>query len=732
MPNDVTIKKDEEIDFHQLVGTLIDNRWLIAVVTGIFLAVSIAYAMLATPVYQADALLQVEHRTPVGGVASELQQLLGSSNTEAITEIALLTSRMVVGQAVDDLRLDIPVQVRRFPLVGDAISRQFRSSNSLLLARPIWGMGRYGWGGEAISVKKFEVPDSMLNVPLTLVADSGEAYRLEDGNGDEILHGKVGEIVEKSGFTIMVSHLRANPGTVFDIRRVPTLSAIVNLQNDLIAIEQGKDSGIIAISYQNEDPMLASAILRDISAAYVRQNVDRSAAEAAKSLDFVRQQLPRVKADMEKAQIALKHFQMSAKSVDLTLETRSMLEQMVAVETNIQQIRLEQAVADSKFQPGHPTLKALDDQVAQLSAKKDALQNQMLSLPDAQQKLLQLTGDVEVSTQTYTALLAQAQQLDVARAGTVGNARIVDVPAVDTTNPVKPKRILILAIGIVVGLLFSALAVFLRQSLKRGLEDPAAIEEIGMPVYASVPVSERWLAMVEKKRGVSLPTGAKLLAVENPADLSIEALRSLRTSLHFARIEAKNNILMITGSSPNAGKTFVASNLAAVIAQSGQRVLLVDADMRKGTAHLSLGVSAGNGLSELISGRVAFQDAIHKNAGQENLDFLSRGCVPPNPSELLMHPRFTKIMSDVAGQYDLVIVDTPPILAVTDAAIIGNIAGTSLMVVRFGVNQLKEVELARQRLEHNSVKVNGTIFNAVEHRVAGYMSYGHYAYLSDK
>ena len=218
-----------------------------------------------------------------------------------------------------------------------------------------------------------------------------------------------------------------------------------------------------------------------------------------------------------------------------------------------------------------------------------------------------------------------------------------------------------------------------------------------------------------------------LLAERDPADLAIEAVRSLRTSLHFAMLEARNKVLMISGASPEAGKTFVATNLAAVIAQAGQRVLLLDADMRKGTLHKVMGSIAHPGLSELLSGQASFDDALHQTA-LDNLHFIGRGHVPPNPSELLMHARFTALLEDLSKRYDLVIVDTPPILAVTDAAIVGHQAGTSLLVARFGMNQAKEIELAAKRLTQNRVELKGAIFNAVQKRAAGYYTYGYYDY----
>jgi tyrosine-protein kinase Etk/Wzc len=221
-----------------------------------------------------------------------------------------------------------------------------------------------------------------------------------------------------------------------------------------------------------------------------------------------------------------------------------------------------------------------------------------------------------------------------------------------------------------------------------------------------------------------------LLAITDPADLAVEAIRSLRTSLHFARLEAKNNILMITGSSPNAGKTFISANLAAVTAQAGQRVLLVDGDMRRGTLHHLLGIKPPMGLSDVLVGGAEVAEVLQQGP-LPNVDFIARGRVPPNPSELLMHENFTRFIANVVAAYDLIIIDTPPILAVTDAAVIGHHAGTSLLVARFGMNKARELALAKQRFEHNGVELKGAIFNAVERRSSGYSTYAYYKYKAD-
>ena len=724
--------RDDDIDLRAMLGTLRDHKWLVIAITGLFFAVSVIYAVLATPIYEASVVLQVEQKVPTLPGLEDLNQTLGISTSQAVTEIALLTSRTVVGRAADNLKLEIDSGPEHFPVIGAFLARHFTPARSGDIAAPLGGISRYDWGGAQLDIFQLKVPQDLLDKQLYLVAGDNGTYTLHDNDGTVLLTGRAGQSASAGGITMQVKTLQANPGTRFDVMVHERLAMITRLQRDLVAAEQGKDSGIIELTYRNADPVLATQLLDQISALYVRQNVDRNSAEAANSLKFVREQLPNVRLQLEQATQAMNTFQTRAHSVDISMQTKALLDQIVALETSLQQLHMQMSDMQHHFTPEHPAYKALAQQIGQLEAQKNALQKQVGQLPDTQQQLLRLTRNVQVSNQTYTSLLNQAQQLDIARAGTVGNVRVVDRAATDTAKPVWPKRILLVLGGTLLGGMLALGFVFLRQMLNRGIEDPAVIERLGLPVYVSIPRSELERASALRGRHHRASGRQSLLALSAPADMATEALRSLRTSLHFARLEAKNNVLMISSSSPGVGKTFVAANLAVVIAQAGQRVLLIDADMRKGALHTAVGGRGDQGLSELISGQLELAHAVRNVEGVSKLFFIARGKIPPNPSELLMHANFTALLEKLKPRFDLIVIDTPPILAVTDAAVIGHHVGTSLMVVRFGLNQPREVALAKQRFEHNGVAIKGVIFNLVEKSSAGYYAYAYYAYTATK
>ncbi|WP_223533120.1 polysaccharide biosynthesis tyrosine autokinase [Pseudomonas sp. BF-R-30] len=741
-PNSLPIQEhrddDDDIDLLALFGTLIDSKWIIVGITAFFCVVGVAYALLSTPVYLANALVQVEEKK--GGMAAlggmgEMSELFGGTSP-AVTEIELLKSRAVLGKAVENLKLDIIVEPNYFPLIGHFLSRRFEPVSENQVASPLLGLNSFTWGGEKLDIFQLEVPDSYLGKGLTLRSEGNGAFTLLNDDDEALLHGQAGEKLEQNDFKLQVSALNANAGALFTVTKQRRLNTILQYQEDVSAGERGKESGIIALSLENEDPDLANKVLDEINRLYVLQNVQRNSAEAAQSLEFLRTQLPDVRKQLEKAEGQLNAYQTSARSVDITIETKAVLDQIVALETLISELKLKQAEMEHRFTREHPAYQALMTQMGQLDQQKRGLEKKVKNLPETQQELLRLARDMQVTTEIYTQLLNKTQELDIVRAGTVGNVRVIDSADANIEKPVKPKKALIVLIATLLGALIAVAYVLVRKAMNRGVEDPEVIEQLGIPVYASIPLSKGQSQIESTLKGNNrASTGSLLLAVNNPADLAVESLRSLRTSLHFATLEAKNNILMISGPSPAVGKSFVSCNLAAIIAQTGQKVLLVDADMRKGYLNKMFRMDVSNGLSDLLAGKIDLNKATHSTE-VDNLHVITRGQIPPNPSELLMHSNFTQFLEQVSSQYDLVIIDTPPILAVTDAALVGRQAGTSLIVTRFGVNAAKEIAVTKRRFEQNGIVVKGAIFNAVERKASAYgygsYSYYQYEYASDK
>ncbi|EPK7285487.1 tyrosine-protein kinase Wzc [Citrobacter farmeri] len=699
---------NDEIDIGRLVGTIIEARWWVLGITAVFALCAVIYTLFATPIYSADALVQIEQNTG-NSLVQDIGSALSNKPPASEAEIQLIQSRLVLGKTVDDLDLDISVTKNTFPLFGAGWERL---------------MGRQN---ESAKVTTFTLPKGMNEQVFTLKVLNDKRYELSSDGGFSA-RGQVGQPLSKDGVTMVVSEIHARPDTEFTVTKFSTLGMINNLQNNLTVTENGKDTGVLSLSFTGEDRNQIRDILNSITRNYLEQNVERKSEEAAKSLAFLAKQLPEVRNRLDVAENKLNAFRQDKDSVDLPLEAKAVLDSMVNIDAQLNELTFKEAEISKLFTKAHPAYRTLLEKRQALEDEKAKLNGRVTAMPKTQQEIVRLTRDVESGQQVYMQLLNKQQELKITEASTVGDVRIVD-PAIAQPGVLKPKKALIILGSIILGLMLSIVGVLLRSLLNRGIESPQVLEENGISVYASIPLSEWQKARdnVKTVKGVKRYKQSQLLAVGNPTDLAIEAVRSLRTSLHFAMMQAQNNVLMLTGVSPSIGKTFVCANLAAVISQTNKRVLLIDCDMRKGYTHELLGTNNVNGLSEILAGKGDIASCA-KPTSIANFDLVPRGQVPPNPSELLMSERLGELLRWASRHYDLVLIDTPPILAVTDAAIVGRHAGTTLMVARYAVNTLKEVETSLGRFEQNGIQVKGVILNSIFRRATGYQDYGYYEY----
>ncbi|HEB8860641.1 TPA: polysaccharide biosynthesis tyrosine autokinase [Klebsiella pneumoniae] len=707
--NKSSSKDEDELDLGRLIGEIIDHRKLIVSITAFFTQLALVYVVFSTPIYQADALIQVEQKQG-NAILNNLSQMLPDSQPQSAPEIALIQSRMILGKTVDDLNLQTIIKKSYFPIFGRGFARLLgENEGSLSISR----LYVHNVGNDSVKLK--------------LTVRDGKHYEIDFNN--KKINGYVGQLYENDDFSIKVDKMDAKPGSEYNIYYESRLKAISDLQNTLSVADQGKDTGMLTISLTGEDPSIIERIVESISDNYLAQNIARQAAQDAKSLEFLNKQLPQVRSDLDIAEDKLNQYRRKNDSVDLSLEAKSVLDQIVNVDNQLNELTFRESEISQLYTKEHPTYKALMEKRKTLQEEKAKLNKKVSTMPETQQEILRLSRDVESGRAVYMQLLNRQQELSIAKSSAIGNVRIID-NAVTQPKPVKPKKVLIVLLGFVFGGVISICIVLLRVFLRRGIESPEQLEELGINVYASVPVAEIISKTASKKGTFTKKQNdfdKGLLALVNPTDLAIEAIRGLRTSLHFAMMESRNNILMISGASPNAGKTFISSNLAAVISQSGKKVLFIDTDMRKGYAHKLFNVQPENGLSDYLSKRIELEKVI-KQTSIAGLEFISRGMIPPNPAELLMHQRMGEFLNWANEHYDMVILDTPPILAVTDAAVIGNYAGTTLLVARFELNTTKEMTIAFKRFDQSGINVKGCILNGIVKKASSYYGYGYHHY----
>jgi tyrosine-protein kinase Etk/Wzc len=721
------LNASDDEGFADYLDALWSHRWIVVAIALAITILGTTYAFVWPPTYRADFAIQVEQPNPV---SSGAQTLLGENlsgflgiSSQATTEIEILQSRLVIGQMVDDLRLYITAEPLRFPLLGRYISTSAKRGQ---IGKPWFGLKSFAWGGEQIKVEQFEVPPALYDEKWTLIAGRTGSYQLFF-DGSLVLNGTVGALetanTEAGTVAIKVDTLVGASGTRFRVVRHERLDTIEKLSKDLKIEERSKDSGVVGVTLEGKDPGEIAGVLNRMAKIYLRQNADRKAAEAENMIDFLEGQLPSIKLQLDESERAYNSFRKQHGVLDLGEESTLLLKRSVESQTQLLELQQRRVALLSRFGAKAPDVSALDAQIDTLKDGIASSNGRIKQLPENQQEVVGLMRDVQVNTQLYTNLLNNLEQLRVVKAGKIGSVRVIDY-AVTPYFPVKPNKVLVIPLSVVVGMILGIAAAFAYYGMVRGVEDPDMVEsQLGLPVYATVPHSKNDSGAKALLRRGKLD---QCLAYETPGDPAVESIRSLTTALRFTMLDCRNNIIMIAGAAPSVGKSFVALNMAALLGGMNKRVLLVDADLRRGYLHRPFGLARERGVSEVITGQLTAQQAIHREVGP-GLDFLATGEIPPSPAELLLHPAFDRLLNEVSQNYDVVIIDTPPVLAVTDAAIVGRLAGAALLVLRFGMHPVQEIETTVKRLAQAGVNLKGAVFNNIPVR-SSRLRYGRYKY----
>lgn len=778
MLEDVPVSgNDEDAVMRNLARMIIDQIWWVVGITACVIMAAMVYAKFATRVYSADALIQVESNAGSTGSGSQALAALtpsGGMHTEA--EIEIIKSRAVVEPVVEQFKLNFGAWPKTMPYLGKITSLLAHHGHPL---GALFGMRSYAWGGEEFAVDSIQVPKDLEGSQLTLKALGNGRYQLADQYGMVMLTGAVGQRASKNGVNILVTKLVARPQTEFYVMRFNELDAVSGLAGGLQVGERGADTGIVQLSYMGSDPHMITAITNAVAASYLKHRQERAQEEASRMLSFLNSEMPRLRDEVQRAETALSEYQSRSGAYQPTQEASVYLAGGIEYEKQIAALRVVRAQLLTRFTEDSPELRTVDAQLAAMSTQKDSFEEHFKTLPGSERQALSLQRDAKVSEEIYVALLNKIQELSISRAGTIGNVHIID-EALLPSFPVKPKSSLIVSASVVLGVIAGILFAFCRQRFFTGIADPEFVERrFQLPIFGSIPFSAeqaRCDRLAASARAAALPGNTArlstvaglpagigrlvrpraaapapaptampaavplgtqtimpsthphvrpLLVKTHPFDVSVEGLRGLRATLQFGLINAPNRIIAFTSPAPADGKSFLCANLAALLAETGKRVLLIDADLRRGRLAQYLGRSPKGGLTELLTGQVDL-DVAARATGVEGLHFIAAGAYPPNPSEILASTRFNEVLTCFEQQFDIVIVDTPPLLAAADAAIIANFAGSTVLVMHAGAHTERNISESLKKLRRARARVIGGVMNAVPLKSGG--RYGTYDY----
>ncbi len=715
---------NSELDLSDLFGSLLRGWKTLLLFALLGLAIGLLYTRYVNPTFQSNALIQIDDRSQgVSALGENISNLVGPEASKSQAEAQLITSRMVLEPVINSLHLQIQLnnpEINALDRIAKArIDTPVHSEEGVSLNTE---------NGQ-VKISQFDVSPDYLDQGFTL-ARSDTGFVLS--NGLDEFKGQLNQSQQfrgaKGPIQITVEDLPTS-GQPINIKK-RSLQITTNAINSNLTVEETERlSGIIQLSMTGPNQQQATLILNEIVLSYVGQNESRSSEETTKTIGFMETQIPQLKQKLEDSEAVFNKFREKYGTIDVAQEAQLLVAEDSRIDGQLSDLKLQQAELSTYYTNEHPLVIQINDQLRVLNNRKQEISNTIVRLPEIQREFIQLSEDVGINREIYLTMLNNYEQLKIVEAGQIGYARIIDLP-ISTYEPIAPKKSLIILLTTVLGGLLGALLVLIRSSMKDVVKDPESLEsKIGVPVIATVPRSKSLQRLSKSKRATN-----PLLSYADHDSLSYEAIKSLRTYLMFGmptlvKSQQRSRVIVISGESPGVGKSFIVANLAEVFSQLDKKVLVIDADMRLGNLHnvFNIDQENANGLAEYFSTDNSTAVSITHPTSIDNLDFIPRGNNPRNPSSLLASDRFSNLMNELSEHYDYIIIDSPPVLAATDAVILSKYADQVLMVTRYNDSSEGQLAYAIKQLNKANVDVDGIVINDMQQGPMSKHSY-HYAY----
>src|SRR3984885_12198883 len=709
------------------VRVLLKRKWsVLACLLTVFSVVGIA-SLKMTPVYEASGSIAINKPdSSLGNFNnSPTFNLDYYDPTEIETEVKILQSDLLALQVVKDLGLD------RRPEFGGKAAPPSPSSFDLapdpLQADPSRTSGL--------------LSNFRGNLKVAL-APNTKIIEVHFRSADKVLAANV---VNK----LMEDYTENNFKSRFD----STMQAEEWLKNQLVDLQMKvENSQEKLVRYQKEHEILGIDEKQNITTAKLDElNKALTAAESERmNKESVYRLVQSGDADtVASASTALEAAGTGTQSASTLLE---------GLRTKEADLRIQAAELNTQFGPSYPKLAQLNNQLKEIDAQilletrkvagkirgqylaavqretmlHDALEKQKQEANKLNESAIEysiLKRDLESYRQLYEGLMEKMKEAGVSAGLRSNNFRIVDSARVPT-NPIEPNIPRNLAFAFLLGLTSGVGLAFMLEGMDNTVRTTEQAQTIsGLAPLGMIPMGSRATRDGNQHKRLVIATSkeaVELVTQVGPQSQMAESYRALRTSLLLSNLGAPPKVIMITSALPQEGKTTTSINCAVVLAQKGVRVLLIDADLRRPSIHKTLGMGPRSGLSNVLTGSATLQQTITRSPILPNLSILPAGTPPPNPAELLASPNMRQVLEELRGQYDHIVVDTPPTLSVTDAVVLSPRADAIVLVIRSGQTTKQALRRSRDILMQVNAKVSGVLLNAVDLSSPDYYYYYEY------
>jgi len=709
-----------EINTKDFFIQLLARKFFIFVYLVFGLLSGILISIIPANIYQSSLVLHIEKRNNGVQLPSELigSILSGGEATTSnfVTEMHIIKSRLILESVAQELGLFVEISPKLLPIWGNYLLNSGYINYFKIIDELI--PPEYSRGGEILNIRNFSVSEKLISKSIKFMSLGENKFKIYLGN--KIYEGQVGKQLNFiGGGQIYVSDLNAKSGRVFYIKRLSTRTIVAQLASGMSISERrgGRDgSGIIDFVQRGKDPKILVPVLNSVIKTYQSNTLQRRSAEIDQSIDFILGELPKARLKLENAKNAVAKFREDQNiSGELSISTQELLARIVSLETEEERLTYEIEEISKRVTLNHPDYISLNEEKNRTKSKLESARQEIYLIPKAEQSLALLSSDFASAQGLEAQLVERVEQLRILKASTVGNVRVLEPSEV--YKKIGPDKLKPILLSILFALTFAVLWILVRNYFKVGIEDTKDIEALGISLFGTV--------ISQKNISKGSQSSDYLISFREPDAPIVEAFRGLRTALKFSLSTTDKKTILITSAAPGDGKSFIASNLAAIIASTGQNVLLVDTDMRRGKLRNAFKISRNSkGLSDILSNKEKI-DTVCYDTEIDNLKFVPSGKYPPNPAEILESSRMDDFYAWANNNFDIIIFDAPPVLAVADPIIIDKYSGVNLMVVRHKVSNSDQLIQATRILRNSGVIINGAILNDFDHK---YNKYGNYNY----
>jgi capsular exopolysaccharide synthesis family protein len=732
------------------------NKLLTLLIISLFMLGGLVYSYFSQPVYETYSTMEV------GGDKVDIDIMnrnnYDKDSTLIDTEVEIIRSRKLVEQALDK----VGYQNRYFIESNYKKNELYKNSPIEISDIKVKNSEFYGtwFHVEALDDEHFRIYTAEGGIVDTLKKNIfGKDPMSLSYDGEHIF----GEKIDTPYFSAVINKKSDVYGKKLIFVVSDKNSAISNISRNLSVFPVAKNGSIIKMIYQDNVSKRAKDFLDALVDTYMSKSVNKNTTEASQALNFIDTQLKEVKAKLKKSALKLENYKEENNLMNIDSESDVTIKQLSKYKAELSDIKIQENAFQSlyeefkkgnygavsslareypvletllsdfqraksekitllgSFTESHPDVEKSNEKIedvkmaleSSIESINDALREKkrsiedtlyskettLLKLPEKERQLADLKRTYEVNQKTYQFLLEKQSEMQINKASNVSGNRVLD-RAIVTKKPVKPNKAMIMGASTLLGLLAALLFVLAKDFFDDKIktrDDLSAITKV--PFYGVVP---------------HVKSAEKMFILDDQQSVASEAMRLIRTNLEFIPTENKSKVIVVSSTVPGEGKTTTATNLASVFGMGEKRCIVISLDMRRPMLHRVFALTNKVGMSTVLSKNSELKEVIWEHKKIKNLDIITSGPIPPNPSELMQSGKLNEIIDTLRDSYDYIIIDAPPMGALTDSILLMKLADISLVVFRSEFSEKEYVKSLEEMATSYDINNVGLILNDVK------------------